>query len=164
VILQEEMMGGKNQQIHVVIQKLRIVFKGVQAHAKKVEKICGLSSAKLWMLHEIDSSPGVKVSQLATALSIHPSTCSNMLDKLEEKQLICRDRSKTDQRSVHLYVTEEGRRHLVKAPQPTQGKLSSALSQLSPSQLSKLDSGLEALVEALHVKDDQTGLAPLLGE
>ena len=157
-------MGEKNQQIHVVIQKLRIVFKGVQAHSKKVEKLCGLSSAKLWMLHEIEGTSGIKVSQLAAALSIHPSTCSNMLDKLEEKRLIHRDRSKTDQRSVHLYITEEGRRHLGKAPPPTQGKLSKALSQLSPSQLSKLDSGLEALVDALHVEDDQAGLAPLLGE
>ncbi len=163
-IVQEGMMSEKNKQIQVVIQKLRIVFKGVQAHSKKVEKVCGLSSAKLWMLHEINGNPGIKVSQLAAALSIHPSTCSNMLDKLEEKQIISRDRSKTDQRSVHLYVTEEGRRYLVKAPQPTQGKLSGALSQLSPSQLSKLDCGLEALVEALHVKDDQVGLAPLLGE
>ena len=158
------MMGEKKQQIHVVIQKLRIVFKGVQAHSKKVQKSCGLSSAKLWMLHEIEGTPGIKVSQLAAALSIHPSTCSNMLDKLEEKQLIHRNRSKTDHRSVHLYVTEEGRRNLVKAPQPTQGKLSSALVQLSPSQLSKLNSGLDALVQALHVKDEQAGLVPILGE
>ena len=70
----------------------------------------------------------------------------------------------TVHRSVHLYVTEEGRRYLVKAPQPTQGKLSIALVQLSPSQLSKLENILEVLVQVLHVKDDQAGLVPILSE
>lgn len=153
-------MDERNEQMHVVKQKLRIILKGVQAQSKKVEKTCGLSSAKLWMLLEVDGTPGIKVSQLASALSIHPSTCSNMLDKLEENKLVYRNRSKTDQRSVHLYVTEEGRQFLINnPPKLTQGKLSIALAQLSPTQLAKLESGLDALVQALRVSDDQAGLA-----
>lgn len=148
-------MDERNEQVHVVTKKLRIILKGVQAHSKKIEKTCGLSSAKLWMLREVDGTPGIKVSQLASALSIHPSTCSNMLDKLEKNQFVYRDRSKADQRSVHLYVTEEGRQFLINnAPKPTQGKLSSALELLSPTQLTKLESGLDALVRALQVCDD----------
>jgi len=157
-------MDERKKQINAVTQRLRIVFKGVQAHSKHVEKSCGLSSAKLWMLHEIADAPGVKVSKLAAALSIHPSTCSNMLDKLEEKQLVHRDRSKTDQRSVHIYVTEKGQEFLGKAPKPAQGKLSNALEQLTPSQLTTLESGLNALVQALHPSDDQAALMLILGE
>lgn len=155
-------MDEKNVQINTVTQRLRNIFKGVQAHSKYVEKSCGLSSAKLWMLHEIAAAPGIKVSKLAAALAIHPSTCSNMLDKLEEKQLVSRDRSKTDQRSVHIYITEEGRQFLDKAPKPAQGKLSNALGQLTPSQLTDLESGLDALVQALNIND--SGLMPFLGE
>ncbi len=159
-------MDERNEQITVVTKKLRIILKGVQAHSKNVEKTCGLSSAKLWMLREVDGTPGIKVSKLAAALSIHPSTCSNMLDKLEKKQLVYRDRSKTDQRSVHLYVTEEGRKFLVNnAPKPTQGKLSNALAQLSSTQLTKLESGLDALVQALLISNDQAGQTPpVIGE
>jgi DNA-binding MarR family transcriptional regulator len=156
------MMDERNKQINAVTLRLRNILKGVQAHSKYVEKSCGLSSAKLWMLHEIAAAPGLKVSKLAAALAIHPSTCSNMLDKLEEKQLVSRDRSKTDQRSVHIDITEEGRRFLDKAPKPPQGKLSNALEQLSLSQLTNLESGLDALVKALHIND--TGLMPFIGE
>jgi DNA-binding MarR family transcriptional regulator len=156
------MMDERNKQINAVTQRLRNILKGVQAHSKYVEKSCGLSSAKLWMLHEIAAAPGLKVSKLAAALAIHPSTCSNMLDKLEEKQLVSRDRSKTDQRSVHIYITEEGRQFLDKAPKPAQGKLSNALEQLTPSQLTNLESGLDALVQALNIND--SGLMPFLGE
>jgi len=88
-----------------------------------------------------------------------------MLDKLEQNKLVYRDRSKTDQRSVHLYVTEEGRQFLINnAPKPTQGTLSNALAQLSPTQLAKLESGLDALVQALRVNNDQADLSPPLSE
>jgi MarR family transcriptional regulator, organic hydroperoxide resistance regulator len=158
------MMDERNKQIHAVTQGLRIILKGVQAHSKFVEKSCGMSSAKLWMLHEIAGAPGIKVSRLAAVLSIHPSTCSNMLDKLEEKQLVSRDRSKSDQRTVHLRVTAEGHRLLAKAPKPPQGMLSSALEQLSSAQLASLETGVTALVQALHAADDKAGLIPILGE
>ena len=138
-------MDKKNRQIEDILKKIQKILKAVQAHSKYVEEQCGLSSAKLWMLYEIAQNPGLKVSQLATALSIHPSTCSNMLDKLEEMNLVYRDRSKKDQRSVHLNLTEQGVDLLKQAPKPVQDKLYSALERLTPSQLNGLEAGLENL-------------------
>ncbi|CAG34938.1 MarR family winged helix-turn-helix transcriptional regulator [Desulfotalea psychrophila] len=157
-------MESSHAKIHNVIQKLRVIFKATQAHSKYVEKLCGLSSAKLWMLHEVATSPGLKVSQLASVLSIHPSTCSNMLDKLEEQELISRDRSKKDQRSVHLYVTEQGKILLARAPQPPQGKLTSALKELPFEHLTTLDDELTHLVSVLDVPGDKVGLTPIANE
>ena len=141
-------MDEKDRQVKEILKKIHIIFKAVQAHSKYVEEECGLSSAKLWMLNEIGQNPGVKVSQLAAVLSIHPSTCSNMLDKLEENQLIFRDRSKTDQRAVHLYLTDRGSDLLARSPKPAQGKLTSALEKLSPKQLNSLHAGLDNLFKA----------------
>lgn len=141
-----------------ITQQLRIVYKAVQSHSKRVEKACGLSSAKLWMLHEVAQNPGIKVSQLAKLLSIHPSTCSNMLDKIEASGLIYRDRSKTDQRTVHLFATEEGINLLAAAPSPPQGQLSSALEKLSEKQLSHLEISLNDFIEALHFDDQDAAM------
>jgi len=157
-------MGDQKQQVQAITQKLRIVFRTIQSHSKKSENQCGLSSAKLWMLSEIAARQGIKVSQLATALSIHPSTCSNMLDKLEETGLVMRDRSRTDQRSVHLYVTEQGTALLQQAPKPAQGKLSVALNNLNEEQLRELESGLENLLNALNVSDQKDAFVPIMGE
>ncbi len=157
-------MDVKITKEQAVTQQLRIIFKAVQAHSKTVEKACGLSSAQLWMLYEVSVAPGVKVSQLAKTLAIHPSTCSNMLDKLELKGLISRDRSKTDQRSVHLFITDMGGELLKNAPVPPQGKLSEALDRLSVEQIDQLQSGLEGLISCLHVKEDNQGLIPIPSE
>ncbi len=157
-------MGDRTRRIKSVTQYLRILFKVVQAHSKFVEKECGLSSAKLWMLSELHSNPGIKVSQLANSLSIHPSTCSNMLDKLEEEGFVARQRSKKDQRAVHLSMTDKGNHLIHKAPQPTQGKLSGALESLSDESLLLLEKGLDELVQALQEKDEDAALIPISGE
>jgi len=152
-------MAERSFHIKTVTQQLRILFKAVQAHSKFVEKQCGLSSAKLWMLHELNSTPGIKVSKLAIALAIHPSTCSNMLDKLEEDGFVCKERSKADQRAVHISLTEKGSILLKNAPKPTQGELSGALEKLSAEDLVVLETGLEKLVHALGNKNENANAA-----
>jgi DNA-binding MarR family transcriptional regulator len=137
------------------------LFRSIQAHAKHVESTCGLSGAKLWMLYEINANPGIKVSELAAALTIHPSTCSNMLDKLEQQGLISRDRSGRDQRSVHLSLTKQGESLLSQAPQPAQGELSKALQRLSDEHLATLHSGLAGLVEVLNGTGEDDDLLPI---
>jgi len=157
------MHNTRIDQEHSVTQQLRIIFKAIQAHSKQVEKTCGLSSVRLWMLHEISQNPGVTVSELAVLLSIHRSTCSNMLDKLEDQDLIYRNRSKTDQRTVRLHITDTGQATLSKAPSPPEGKLSSSLHKLTEEQLTNLDNGLRDLIEVIHFDDDRAGLTPIQG-
>jgi MarR family transcriptional regulator, organic hydroperoxide resistance regulator len=144
-------MENRNGQVQAVTRHLRLILRAMQAHSKLVEKTCGLSSAKLSMLYEIAASPGLKVSTLAASLFIHPSTCSNMLGRLEEENLVVRDRQKADQRSVHLYLTEEGVSLLAMAPRPFHGRLSSALQQLNAEELAMLDGGLAKITAALAV-------------
>jgi DNA-binding MarR family transcriptional regulator len=157
-------MNHRQKHMQNITKQLRVVFRAVRAHSKTVERQCGLSSAKLWMMWELFATPGLKVSELARALTIHPSTCSNMLDQLENKGLIRRDRSKIDQRAVHLYLTEEGAKVLIKAPRPAQGTLSDALEHLSDENLMHLEKGLNRLIDAMKIKDEQDGLVPIPGE
>jgi DNA-binding MarR family transcriptional regulator len=157
-------MEDRQKQMQSITKQLRVVFRAVQAHSKTVEKSCGLSGAKLWMMWELFATPGIKVSELARTLTIHPSTCSNMLDQLEEKDLIRRDRSKVDQRTVHLYLTDAGTTLLAKAPRPAQGTMSEALEHLSDEHLNHLECGLSQLLAAMQYKDEKTGLLPIPGE
>ena len=113
------------------------------------------------MLYEVNNTPGIKVSELASLLSIHRSTCSNMLDKLEEKQLLYRNRSKSDQRAVRLYITDMGKSVLLKAPSPPEGKLSSTLNKLSAEQLDDLERSLGLLVDTLQYDDEKAALTPI---
>ncbi len=154
-------MTDRLEQEKNITQQLRIIFKAIQAHSKKVEKACGLSSVRLWMLHAIQSSPGITVSELATVLSIHRSTSSNMLDKLEDMDLVRRKRSTSDQRSVHLFITDKGSNILKKSPSPPEGKLSNSLHKLSSDKLGNLEQGLSDLIEVLQFDDTKAALTPI---
>jgi DNA-binding MarR family transcriptional regulator len=141
-----------------ILKNIRLIFRARQKHAQGVMKECGLSSAQLWMMWELSKSPGLRVSELAKILSIHTSTCSNMLDKIQKKGLARRDRSESDQRNVHLYLTEVGEDLLAKAPQPAQGVLTDVLLKLADEDLTHLEIGLQSLVEELHVANKEDSL------
>lgn len=149
------------QRFQTILKDLRIIFRASQAHARWVEKECGLSSAQLWMMWELFNTPGLRVSELAQILSIHPSTCSNMLDKLQKKDLISRDRSEKDQRSVHLNLTETGAQLLAKAPRPAQGVLADVLQRLPDESLSHLETGLKEFTHALRSYNEEDSMIPI---
>ena len=144
-----------------IVQDLRIIVRTIQAHSRWVEKQCGVSSVQLWAMWELFSSPGQKVSDLSKALSIHQSTASNMLDKLEEKSLIRRDRSGPDQRVVQLFLTKPGSDLLSVAPRPAQGAVQDALKSMSDQELTSLKTGLEALINQMAVSEEGAALKPI---
>ena len=150
------------QRFQEILKDLRIIFRASQAHAKWVEKECGLSSAQLWMIWEVFNSPGIKVSELARILSIHPSTCSNMLDKLQKKDLVKRDRNNPDdQRVVELGLTDNGIKLLATAPRPAQGVLADVLMRLPDDSLNHLEIGLRELKNILKTSDEKDALTPI---
>ncbi|MFH2122189.1 MAG: MarR family transcriptional regulator [Pseudomonadota bacterium] len=147
-----------------ILKDFRIIFRSVQDHSRWVEKESGLSAAQLWMLWELSNEPGQTVSALAKVLSIHQSTCSNMLDKIQKKGLISRDRSLNDQRVVRLYLTEKGAILLAKAPRPAQGALSDVLCRLPDKVLCELESGLNQFIATLKIVDKQAAMLPISEE
>lgn len=143
------------------LKRFRMVFRAVQQHSLRVEQRCGLTSAQLWAISELAAKPGQRVSELAHAMSIHASTASNLLDKLERKGLIEKQRQRDDQRVVLLTATPAGLNLLEMAPAPATGILQSALFQLSPEILQSLIVNLDALVAAMKIDDDGAALQPL---
>jgi len=154
----------RSEHIRSIVQAFRLVFRSIQEHSRWVEKQCGVSAAQLWTMWELHARPGLRVSELSRALSIHQSTASNLLDKLERKRLIKRERRGPDHRVVRLYLTEQGRTLVEQAPRPAQGALSSALAALPDEELAGLDGNLSALVAAMHVQHPEAALEPLSGD
>jgi len=136
-----------------VLLQFRIVVRAIRRHYRRVEVACGISGAQLWALAHVESTPGVRVGELARELAIHQSTASNMLDKLESAGLMERRRTDTDQRVVRLFVTTKGKRVLRRAPRPLRGVLQQGLIDLSTPALTALQRQLGQLVRQMEVRD-----------
>ncbi|MDT4328417.1 MarR family winged helix-turn-helix transcriptional regulator [Methylomonas sp. MED-D] len=152
---------GSKQWPHEVLKQFRMIFKAVQQHSQWVETHCGVTSAQLWALWELSKNPGLKVTELAKAMSIHHSTASNMLDKLAKKGLIMRERVSQDQRVVTVMLTQDGIELLNQVSSPPQGILQHALFALPENVLKSLAKNLDVLVKEMQIKDDEAAMQPI---
>lgn len=137
-----------------VLRQFRVIFGSVRQHFREVEQQCGVSGSQLWLLHEIARTPGIGVSALAQRLSIHQSTCSQLVDKLEARGLVRKERGREDQRRVGLALAEGAGEMLATAPGPVEGVLPEALEALPDDILRQLNGGLAQLIERLARRDD----------
>ncbi|WP_157315025.1 MarR family winged helix-turn-helix transcriptional regulator [Chitinibacter sp. GC72] len=132
-----------------VLKQFRIVFRSVRKHFQSVEHELGISGAQLWALSEIDAQPGLTLSVLAKAMSLHQSTTSNLVEKLVSSGLVERKRSSQDARSVRLYPTQYGADKLSLAPHPVKGLLPDALGRLPAPALARLHESLSSLLDTM---------------
>lgn len=144
-----------------VLKKFRIIYGSVRQHFREVEQTCGVSGSQLWIMQEIANTAGIGVSELAERLSIHQSTCSQLVEKLVARKLIIKERSTEDQRRVGLRLTENATGIIKVAPGPAEGVLPEALRALPPETMRALDMALEKVIEQLKIRDDRLADKPL---
>lgn len=143
------------------LKLFRIIFKSANRHFHEVEKKAGIGGASLWALAEMLDINNLTMSELAKAMSIHQSTASNLIEKLEIKGYVVRIRSLEDRRVVHLTLTDHGREILSKAPPPYRGILPDALMSMDPLSLSALNGHLTDLIAGMSLKHDDSAFEPL---
>ncbi len=138
-----------------------MIYGSVRQHFRQVQQVCGLSGSQLWILHEVLRADGIGVSELAEKLSIHQSTCSQLVDKLVGRGALKKMRGVDDQRRVFLSVSPRGKQILARSPGPAEGILPEAIADLSQADLTRLHAGLQKIIAALDVKDEAAADRPL---
>jgi DNA-binding MarR family transcriptional regulator len=152
----------RNKQLTLgVLKQFRLIYGSVRQHFRQIEEKCGISGSQLWMLHEMQDAPGIGVSELALRLSIHQTTCSQLVEKLVARGYVVKTRSEEDQRRVGLAVTKRAAKVLTDAPGPAEGLIPEALLGLSEATLQSLATNLGQLIDGLHLQDEQAAERPL---
>ncbi|MGO9443996.1 MAG: MarR family winged helix-turn-helix transcriptional regulator [Thiobacillaceae bacterium] len=143
------------------LRKFRIIYGCVRQHFREVEQQCGVSGSQLWILQEVARTPDIGISDLAECLSIHQSTCSQLVEKLVLRGLVVKERSVQDQRRVGLTLTKQANKLIASAPGPAEGVFPDALKALTEGELSDLNRALSNVIAQLHIRDDQLADKPL---
>lgn len=144
-----------------VLKSFRVIYGSVRQHFRQVQQVCGVSGSQLWILNEVSRAEGIGVSDLAAKLSIHQSTCSQLVDKLVRSGLLIKTRGADDQRRVFLSMTGSGRRILARSPGPAEGVLPEAIAELSQVELVRLHKGLQKIITALDIRYEDAAERPL---
>lgn len=108
------------QKYEELLISLRRVIRAIDLYSKKLNRESGLTGPQLIVMQQIAAHDGILARQIAESINLSPATVTSILDRLEARQLIIRQRSSQDKRRVELYLTEQGKQLVKSAPTPLQ--------------------------------------------
>jgi DNA-binding MarR family transcriptional regulator len=113
---------------------------------RDLERLTNAPIAAHRVLACLGEQPGLKASQLASALGMQRPALSQVLKGLVERGWVERVRSESDQRSVRVHLSASGRRVLAATAGRAIGTLQRAVRQLSRAELVGLAVGTEQIL------------------
>ncbi len=133
-----------------VLTSLRRVVRATDLHSKRLSKTSGLAAPQILLLLASRKLEGGAIGQLAKEVSLSQATVTNILDRLEKRDLVRRERSTVDKRKVHVHLTERGDQVLVHAPTPLQDQFARQFNDLQDWEQTMI---IAALQRVAHMMD-----------
>ena len=139
--------------ISETIQSLRRIFKALQNYSHEVSHRYGITGPQLWVLRTVFKDGELPLGELSQKMYLHPSTITGVVNRLEKKGYVSRDRDQEDRRVVMVQLTPKGKRLVKRAPNPVQGKMIHGLRQLRKEKLEFIHESVQTLVEIMEAQN-----------
>jgi len=104
--------SGHPKLFHLVHRTHQALFR---ASGKILGEQLGISTSQSAVLLFLKRAEPATMSDVAQAIGLTVTSASGLVDRMERKQLVSRQRSKTDRRIIQLSLTQGGRKILSKA-------------------------------------------------
>jgi DNA-binding MarR family transcriptional regulator len=135
-----------------ILTAIRRVIRSVDKYSRKINTELGLTTPQLLCLDALGKHDHIITKELAQRINLSESTVIGIVDRLEAKQYVFRERSTQDRRKVYVSLTKAGRGILEATPSLLQDRLSTALAGLDPERLEIITASLEQVVEMMDAE------------
>lgn len=136
-----------------VLVALRRIMRATSLYSRKLEKSVGLTVPQLMVIRAIGSKGVLTAGELAREVSLSQATVTTILNRLEQRQLLTRERSEQDRRRLRLKLTEAGEVVFREAPQPLQNTFSARFDALSKWEQHQIVASLTRVAEMMDAGD-----------
>lgn len=143
-----------------VLVALRQIIRAIDLHSKKLERESGLTGPQLLVMQSIVRNDPATAGQIARDVNLSQATVTSILDRLERKVYLRRERSKSDKRKVWICLTEAGRQVLDQAPALMQESFIIGFERLDEWEQNLILSSLQRVADMMQAGD--LDAAPLL--
>ena len=140
-----------------ILASIRRIIRAVDIYSRKVAKEHNLTTPQHVCLLTIAEKGPITVGDLAKQVTLGQSTVVGILDRLDTKGMLRRDRDTDDRRKVFVEVTELGRSTIAESPSPLQDKFAKALASFSELNQSTMALSLECICEMMEAQDIEAG-------
>lgn len=126
---------------------------GLQRVSKRMEVSHGITGPQRLVLRIVREYPHVSATELAALLHLHPSTMTGILQRLERKGLVVRERDPQDNRRIKLRVNAKAHKLIDRPDGTIESAIKAALQSVSASHTRSAQIALAAIVDALDDAD-----------
>lgn len=134
----------KNLEVEI-FSCLRRVINAVDIYSSKLKDKTGLNASQLSCLVVLDKGGPMSPGQLSRKVFLSPSMITSIIDQLEKKELVLRNRKSTDRRVILIQLTEGGKDVVKRTPPSFQEQLINCLSHLKKEEKKNLAESLNKL-------------------
>lgn len=147
----------KRREINEIITSIRLI-KGVnQKYSRDLMKTHRITGQQLGALRIVSLSPFISLGDLSERMYLHISTGSGIVDRLEAKGYLTRERSRMDRRVVNLRITPLGRRVIKKAPLAGIGLLFQDIDHLPTNEIHRIWDAMMILRKVMNIDSNNNG-------
>lgn len=134
-----------------VLGVLRRITQALDTHSKSLEQSVGFTVPQMLVLEALrmESQP-LSAGRLAERVSLSQGTVTLILDKLEARRLVRRNRDELDRRKVMVALTEGGREVLHAAPPLMQAQFIRRFEDLPEDERGALVEALSRIAGMMH--------------
>ena len=104
----------------------------------------------LWYLHDLnEGKQSPTMSELSNFLKVKPATCSQLIERLVETDLVKRENDSSDRRIIRVVLTSKGVKELAKMKEERLSKLKSLLGEVDESEIKVLKKMIDRISQKI---------------
>ena len=135
-----------------VLIALRKIIQAIDLNSKRLVKQVGLTGPQLVILNYISSKTEISVGDVATNVSLSQGTVTGIIERMEKRGLVVRQRNNHDKRRVMVSITEPGKQLLATAPPVMQESFLKEFHKIESWEQTMILSSLQRLVSMMDAK------------
>lgn len=143
-----------------ILRALRRIIRAVDLYSRQLSIRHSLTGPQLVCLRQLVQHGSMTPGRLAREVSLSPATISGILDRLERRGYITRNRRPEDKRQVLVSVTGRGRELTGQTPPPLHERFTRRLAELPEARQAEIHRVLGEVVAMMEADDIEA--APLL--
>ena len=150
---QELAPEATRDQVREIIYQIRRLMQAGELYTKRLNKTHQVSVSQLYCILALYEHGPLSPSQIAKYIMVESSTVTGIIDRLEQKGLVCRLRDSPDRRVITIQLTERGKEVARNAPPPIQHKVLDGLNRLPQNKIERIVKSLSEITRLLDVQD-----------
>ncbi|HBY58009.1 MAG TPA: MarR family transcriptional regulator [Candidatus Atribacteria bacterium] len=135
-----------------VLAALRQIVRAMSIHSKSLVKHYGLTFPQLLILQELSHTNQISIGEIARRISLSQATVTDILDRLETKNLIIRTRNNLDRRQVLIKITPKAKDIISKNPSLLQEEFLAEFNKLQKWEQHLILSSVERIASMMKTK------------